>query len=364
VKLLIVTLLGASLASAESHPTWWTYASPDSTALVGIHWESLRQSPFADAIQGELSGPGSLGFPDLDCLRQTREMVLSSPPLLAAEAGKFSAATVQQQATSAGLHRAVYKGITMFLPSQTAAMGIAQMNDTLLLVGARKTLEGAVDRSLMEIGRRYTPLLMRAARYSQTGDLWVVSSQLPDPLASRFVPLDADAKSFEGSVSFRDGLNMEASFDAATDREAAKVAADLLTQAPSFPGIARGMRAVAEANRVTIELTVSPDQLNAELRAPQGATTVAVAIPVSEPVSPVPLAPKPAAAPLPKPAVVDLAKAAPPPPVPVPVAAVVPVPRPPDPKPAPEPVAPPKPQVIRIVGLDNGPLEIPYPPAQ
>ena len=61
-----------------------------------------------------------------------------------------------------------------------------------MLVGARKTLQAAIDRSLMETGRTYSALLPRAARFSQTGDLWVVAVKLPDPLASLFVPLDAE----------------------------------------------------------------------------------------------------------------------------------------------------------------------------
>jgi hypothetical protein len=274
VRILLLTAM-AGLAAAQSHPSWWTYASPDSTALVGIHWENLRQSPFAPAIEAELSSTGSLGFPNMDCLWQAREMVLSSPPLLAAEAGRFPAATVQREATAAGLKRVDYFGVAMWLPAQAAALGVAQISDTLVLVGTRKTLEAAVHQSLLETGRRYSPLLMRGARYSQTGDLWVVSVKLPDPLASLFVPLDADARSFEGAVSLRNGLSLEASFDTGSDEEAAEVAAGLRQEAPTFPGVARGMRAVAEANRVTIVLEVTGEQLNAELRAPQAARAAA-----------------------------------------------------------------------------------------
>ena len=351
-------MIGASIAAAESHPSWWTYASPDATALVGIHWENVRQSPFADAVQAELSGSGSLGFPDLNCLREARELVLSAPPLLAAEAGKFPAAAVQQQAAAAGLHRATYKGVTMYLPSSTAQLGIAQMSETLLLVGERKTLERSVDRSLMTVGRPYSPLLTRAARFSQTADLWVVSTQLPDALASRFVPLEVNSENFEGAVSLRGGLNVEAIFDTASEQAAASVASGLQKQAPALPGIARGMHAAAEASRVTVELAVSQEQLNAELRTPQKAPAAAPAPPT------------------PAPAVIELAKAAPavavstpavtvptPAPAPVPAPVAPPVARPPDPIPAKAPPAQPKPQVIRIVGLDDGPKEIPFPPA-
>jgi hypothetical protein len=350
VKLLVLIVLGASVASAESHPSWWTYASPDATALVGIHWENVRQSPFAEAVQAELSGPTSLGFPDLSCSRQARELVISAPPLLAAEAGKFPTAEVQQQATAAGLHRATYKGVTLYLPAQATQLGIAQMSETLLIVGERKTLERSVDRSLMTVGRPFSPLLARAARFSQTADLWVVSTQLPDALASRFVPLDVDSDNFEGAVALRGGLNVEAIFDTASEQTAANVASILQKQAPGFPGIARGMHAAADSNRVIIDLAVSPEQLNAELRTPQQAAPVAPFVPAAT-------------------AVVEFAKAAPA--VAAPATAAAPPAPAPAPQPAPIPVpvpakvadASPVPQVIRIVGLDDGPKEIPFPSA-
>src|SRR5436190_1775756 len=68
LKLVTALLIGIGAASAESHPAWWRYASPEATALVGIHWENLRSSPFAEAIADELTGEGGLGFPQLECL--------------------------------------------------------------------------------------------------------------------------------------------------------------------------------------------------------------------------------------------------------------------------------------------------------
>ena len=106
-----------------------------------------------------------------------------------------------------------------------------------MLVGSRKTLQGAIDRSLSETGRQYSPLLPRAAHFSQTGDLWVVAAKLPDPLADLFVPLDAaDATDFLGQVSVRDGLVVEASFDAGSEAAALEFARDLRKmRSPSLP---------------------------------------------------------------------------------------------------------------------------------
>src|SRR5262249_56080793 len=87
VPILLWILLGAGLAAAESHPSWWGLASPDATAIVGIRWEALERSAFGPAIEAELSG--SLGFPQLPILRQARQILISSPGLVALATGPF-----------------------------------------------------------------------------------------------------------------------------------------------------------------------------------------------------------------------------------------------------------------------------------
>jgi hypothetical protein len=357
VKPLFLVVITAALATAESHPSWWMYASPEATGLVGIQWNNLRHSPFGAAVEAEFSPGGALDFPDLDCLRQAREIVISSPALLAAEAGSFPAATLKDQAQQHGLRRLLYRNVSLWLPDAADKLGVAQISEQLVLVGDRKTLQAAIDRSLMETGRMYSPLLPRAARFSQTGDLWVVALKLPDPLADLFVPLDADASNFLGQVSVRDGLTVEASFDASSDAAAAEFARGLRQKAPSLSEVARGLEASADQSRVTIGLQVSSEVLMTALH------------PTASPT--------PAPAPAPKPVPVPIQKVALPPaaaPVrgaPVEIAAAT----HPGTVAAPAPPAPPapvkfevthteatEPQIVRIYGLDGGVKEIVLPP--
>src|ERR1700730_14100856 len=153
----------AAFAAAQSHPSWWTYASPDATALVGIQWENLRQSPFAETVAKELSPTGGLEFPDLDCLKQARQIILSAPSnlswMLAIEWGTFPAPIVREQALRAGLGYVHYRMVPIYVPQKGEGLGVAQMTPQLVLVGARKTLEAAIDNSLAEKDRRYSPLL-------------------------------------------------------------------------------------------------------------------------------------------------------------------------------------------------------------
>jgi hypothetical protein len=310
VRIFFAILFSATLAFADSHPTWWTLASPDATALVGIQWDYVRASPFADAVRSELSSTGTLGFPDLACIQNARRLLISSPALLAIATGDFPAATVRQQASLKAMKPASYRGIALWIsPGKT--LSIALYDESLLLIGARKTLEAAIDRG-MEGGRNYSPLLSRAARYSQE-DLWVVSTRLPDPLASLFVPLETEARGFEGGVSLRGGLRIDAMLDAGSE-DAAAFAADALQKSiPSLPSIVSGLKVTPEADRVLLNLDVTAEQFAASLRS-STATTAA---------PPAPAAPAPV-----------------------------------------EPPPPPGPQIIHIYGLDDGPREIVLPPVK
>ena len=298
---------------AQSHPTWWSYASPEATALVGINWENLQHSPFAEAVQAELSSGGSLGFPDLDCLKQARQILISSPELLAVEAGTFPAATLRAQALAHDFRPAIYKSVPLWL-APAGEPGVAAISEQLVLVGAREALEAAIDRAgpggVVHDAQRLSSLLPRAARFSHA-DLWVVSSQLPDPLASLFVPLEVQAGGFDGSVSLRDGLDLEASLEAGSYEAAVALAKDLRISTASLPAIAQGLKIGVEEGSVMFWLRATKEDLAASLRA-----------------APKPVVPEAAAKP-----------AAPPPAVP----------------------KPPERQVIRILGLDDGPREIPFP---
>jgi hypothetical protein len=148
VTCVLIFCMGTS--SAESHPAWWRYASPEATALVGIQWERLRSSPFAGAISGELSGDDGLGFPDLDCLKQARQIVISSPALLAMAAGNYPATTFREQAALKGLKRTLYREVEIWVTPGKETLSIALMNDQLVLLGRVKNLQDAIDRSLLD----------------------------------------------------------------------------------------------------------------------------------------------------------------------------------------------------------------------
>jgi hypothetical protein len=193
--------------------------------------------------------------------------------------------------------------------------------------------------------KNYSPLLARAAKFAQK-DLWVVASKLPDDLANRFVPLDTEAQSFEGSVSVRSGLEMTAALVARSEEEANASADKLRKTVPTLPAIARGLEVTVEDGSILLALDATREQVIAALRGPDAAPAPIETIKVETPgeVAHV-IVDKPEP---PKPAVVEkLDKIAE-------IPAIKPVEKPVE-------KVPEKPQIIRIVGLDDGPKEIVLP---
>jgi hypothetical protein len=265
VRAPLAFLATAILASAQSHPAWWTYASPGATALVGIDWQSVRTSPFADPIEAELWG--DLGFPELACLHNARQILISSPELLALANGNFPASALRDQAAQKHMKAMTYRGVDMWFATEKGALSLARINDQLLMIGNPETLQTAVDRTITD-SKNYSPLLARAAQYAQK-DLWVVSSRLPDDLANRFVPLDTEAQSFEGSVSVRNGLELDAGLSIGSEQQANASAEKLRQSVGTFPAIARGLQVTVEDGWVMLGLAASREQVTAALRGPE-----------------------------------------------------------------------------------------------
>ena len=111
-------------------------------------------------------------------------------------------------------------------------------------------------------------------------------------------------RDFDGGVSVRRGLSLDAHYDMATPEDA-ETSADYIRDAvPGFHALLRGMNVIEDGNSVRLKLQVPPQELAQHLRPPE-----------PEPAKPV----------------------------------------------AVEPKAPAKPQSVRIVGLDDGPREFPMP---
>jgi len=334
------TMMVVAAPTPQSYPSWWNFASPDATALVGVRWETVRNSPLAEALLEEIGPDGEFDLPDLSWLRRSKQLLLSSPPTLVVASGDFPAAELRAEAAAHGLKAASYKGVDLWISPARSTLSVAMISDRVLLLGLRRNLESAIDRSQAAVAdRRYSTLLKRASRFANQ-DLWVVASQLPDPLASRFVPLDVDANNFEASVSLADGLRVEGTLAADSADDAADIAAGLRRAAASLPPMARGLQFVPAGDMVVLTLAIGREQLAAVSRPGVPVAAAAQPPPVPQQAAIVAAAPAPVAAPP-----VQAAAA------PAPLAKTI----------TPIPAGP---RVIRILGLDEGTREIRLPSAE
>ncbi|MEO8097842.1 MAG: hypothetical protein ABI811_09085 [Acidobacteriota bacterium] len=351
---LALLLTAAGMLNAQSNPSWWKYTPPEATGVVGMHWDNLRETRFASAIAAEFAAGGALNFPDLEILRNPEQVLLASPTLLAIEYGNFPATTVREQAAAKGMKKGAYKGMELWSAPDSGTLNIALINPKLVLVGSKVALQNAIDRGLDERSSRgYSPLLARAARYSKE-DLWVVASQLPDPLASRFLPLELQATAFEGSVSFWDGLHLVASIERPSPTRALDLADSLVEALAARPVMAQATEITTRDRAVLITMDLDQAQLFASLRAPESAASELVAAAPAKPQPRAFVPPTPVASstrPSTEPTVI--ASAAPPAEITAaPATALQPASTLPPP--------PPRPKVIRILGLGDGPVEIPF----
>jgi len=235
--LSILVSATAALAASGGGPSWQPYVPADATALIGIQWSNLHDSALAPAIEAEIFNSG---FPDIECLRQAREIVISLPGALAVVEGTFPAATVEAQAQAHGLRRSDYRGVTLWLPEQADKHGIAQIDDGIILVGSRKDIEAGIDGSLAGSAHQNSPA---------NGDLWVATAKPSGALANLFGL--TDASDLRAQANVRDGIDIEVSFDAGPDLMAGELAS----------GFQEKPVVTVDGSRVNIALHADADEL-------------------------------------------------------------------------------------------------------
>jgi len=294
-------------SSSSSHPSWWSYASPESTALIGLQWNHLRESPFRASLETELSPKGYLGFPDLPFLNQRAERILiASPYLMAIHFGSFPAELVRAEALAKGLKKSSYKNVELWVTATPqTTLSLAWISEQIVILGHLPTLQEAIDRNLdTEARRPFAPLFATAGKYS-SHDLWVVSGPLPDPVVGRFVPLKAPFKSLEGGITLVDGLHLTATLESSSEK-AAPGSADQVWQAIDRK-LHESTQVFTDSEKILLKMDLNEEQLGAAVKPPEPPVVAAVA-------------PEPA-----------------------------------------KPVVPQGPRVVKISGLETGPLEVAFP---
>ena len=266
---------GMSILSGQSMPGWWKYVPSDSTAIVGIRWQTAQSTLFAPAILDDLEQ-----FQDWDLLPDTDRILIASPSMLTIASGTFSQARLRQATTTKGFRRETFASVELWIAPDGGRPSIAIVSDKLLLIGPLSEIQVALNTKYR------SPMLAHAARYSEE-DLWVVASRLPDTLASRFIPMEIEATAFEGSVSAWDGLHLVAAIEQTTSARAEEFADELELALDAHPAMAVGTEIMTHARSALVRMDLDKRQLAAALR------LVVVAAAIATPVEPTPASPRP-----------------------------------------------------------------------
>ena len=368
VRLIPVLLaLLAPAAECQSTGDLWRFVPPDAKALVSIQWQRIRESPaLATLRQKLLTDPAARTIPGLDLLDEVDRILVTSSgmpqpaasdasagapadapantdqitdtPVLIVFRGRFETSKVRHFFSQIGARPQAYNNFQVYRPqnTNTKQMAWVQFDSSTVLFGDAPSLFAALDRN------RFAPpapqpgsIIARAAEMESTYDFWI-SVQSPD-LVSRdqlagLVPQNvwgAEMKGFEAGISLRSG--MAADFTMQLDSEAAakKMVADFAGAVqtalrekgadPQMRELASKIHMAAEGPYAKVNLHLTQEDLRKTAEAYAAAYQRGVTAAQQSARPPAVSAPRP---------------------------------------------VPPQRGVIRIEGLDNGPVDIPYPPPQ
>ena len=171
MRFVFLLALGPMALAQVHHPAWWAWVEPESSALVGIRWDALRATKAGAALETALFAPAGLGLPAIECLKQSDQLVLSAPRVEAIFWGGCTVSLLRDQANRRGFHKAVFEETELWTSSTWT---LVHLGGKLVLAGPRKLVEETLEGAASEEGRRYSPLLARAAQWKDR-NLWIVS---------------------------------------------------------------------------------------------------------------------------------------------------------------------------------------------
>ncbi len=329
LPLLALPLVAAPEVETRPEPSAWRFAHPDAQILAGADLFRLGQSPLGEKLrQRFLAAMG----PELS--RHVQRLLVStafapdgSADSILILSGPLNSARIKQMAAQGQAPIKNYKGVEVILPPSGSPdeTHFAIVDSQTALLGTRLGVAGAIDRSLRtpRPHGETNPLFSRALELGSEAEVWVLTDELP----AGFGPVSWDAQAgleLVLTVKHDAGLAIGIALADPSQVDAAlqPIEADRFAKPQARYVLASWLPKLA-ALRQTSGLVLS-GQLSEPATLEEFPTlAAALGLPIKPAVRPTRLEVTP-----------------------------------PQPKPAP-PVEPPVLRV-RIEGLDNGPLEIPY----
>jgi hypothetical protein len=222
-SLLALSLFAASL-TAQSVPAAWKLAHPDAKALIGVDVRSLRDSSIAQSWTKEIekasTGVSVFQFPGMDLLKDIDQVFISSPggktanpkenpPFLIVLTGHFDPSHLGFFLK--GEHR-VYKTVNIYgTAKKPNGMNFIQLDEQTLVLGDEASLHGAIDRR-GQTAPVPEALLARASAMAAVHDFWLIATVSPSafqPANMKLGGLLSEIRGIDTGFSLRDGFRLE-----------------------------------------------------------------------------------------------------------------------------------------------------------
>lgn len=361
--LLIAPGISLAQAPAQSDRALWRFIDPSFKAVIGVDVARIRQSRTGAILREKWLRPETAPhFPAFELLDDIDRGLISSPGkglpgfgdsegfndslIVMAFQGRFDPPKVRQLLTQMGAKPQSYNSFQVWRPKSQAGkdMAFVLVDATTFLFGDAKSIFAALDRA--QFPSSSPPegtLLARAAEMEANYDIWVISDVseiMSNDQVAGMLPAGAewasDAQNFEAGINLHSGVAADFLVRFASEASAKRVMAELMRvmnlaakdkNAGQMQTLAKHLKFSQEGPAFRASLKLTQQELDKSMQAFEAGrkagaqlrgTTASVATP-----APIPMPVRPQAA----------------------------------------PAEPPKPAVIRIEGLDDGPREVPINPS-
>lgn len=305
-----VFFFSAAILLAQDDPLW-QYIHPKAQALAGVEWKRVASSEVGQIIRSQFAQSAALSFPGTELLDSIDRILISSPggprksaksdtPAVLAIAGRFKLEAVRN-AMAKGSTTARYHGTEILTPPRPASgenMELALLSNELILLGDRPSLRAVLDAPR---AARAGSLFTRAAAMAADNDVWAVLAISPEALAGDTMPQAKafkDVRGLEIGVSFRQGFALSMNLQATSAQKATEMTqaiSGLIALASMHSGdqvqmqdLARMLRIESRGTAVMLAMSLTVDEVRQGLKsaAPTIAAATTRTAPVAKPDTP------------------------------------------------------------------------------
>jgi hypothetical protein len=259
MRVAAMGLLFAVLGWGQSStPVYWRYAPAEPAMLIGVDWRQASQSNLAGLIGGAAAS--------IDFAEEITNLLVAVEPgagnsrFLATASGRFNLAKLRRMAATDGAKAARYRGVEVF---SAGGADVAVLDGWILLVGDTASVRAALDRGNAATPRE-SPLWRRAAELSSTYSIWIASSSLGALQPAEPSPL-AGVRSFDGGIALNRGLEM--AFDLVAASEESAVAIESMLRGAAGSPALRDLAVGREGVDVRFTASLDTAQMETGLKA-------------------------------------------------------------------------------------------------